>query len=50
MYQENVTWQMLLASYAPGIPIDIIHAVATFIFLMIGAKPMLEKLERVKRK
>ncbi|MCR5702642.1 MAG: ATP-binding cassette domain-containing protein [Lachnospiraceae bacterium] len=50
MYQENVSWKMLLASYAPGIPIDIIHAVSTFIFLMIGAKPMLEKLQRVKRK
>ena len=50
MYQENVTWQMLLASYAPGIPIDIIHCVATFIFLWFLTEPMLEKLERVKRK
>lgn len=50
MYQENVTWQMLLASYAPGIPIDIIHCVATFIFLWFLTEPMLEKLERVRRK
>ena len=50
MYQENVTWQMLVASYAPGIPIDCIHGVATFIFLLFLTEPMLEKLERVRRK
>lgn len=50
MYQENVSWKMLLASYVPGIPIDIIHGVSTYIFLWIGAVPMLEKLERVRKK
>ena len=50
MYQENVTPDMLLASYAPGFPIDCIHAVATFIFLWLLTEPMLEKLNRVKKK
>ncbi len=50
MYQENVTGKMLLASYIPGIPIDLIHAGATFIFLYFLTEPMLEKLERVKKK
>ena len=50
MYQENVTWEMLLASFAPGFPIDCIHAASTFIFLWFLTEPMLEKLERVRRK
>ncbi|MBR1598670.1 MAG: ATP-binding cassette domain-containing protein [Lachnospiraceae bacterium] len=50
MYQENVTWEMLIASYVPGFPIDCIHAASTFIFLWLLAEPMLEKLERVRRK
>lgn len=50
MYQENVTPDMLLASYAPGFPIDCIHAGATFIFLWLLTEPMLEKLNRVKKK
>lgn len=50
MYQENVTLDMLLASYAPGFPIDCIHSGATFIFLWLLTEPMLEKLNRVKKK
>ena len=48
MYQENVNLQMILASYAMGFPYDAIHAVSTFVFLWLGARPMLEKLDRVK--
>lgn len=50
MYQENVTLDMLLASYAPGFPIDCIHSGATFIFLWLLTEPMLENLNRVKKK
>ncbi len=46
----EVTWQMILAYYISGIPVDTIHAVSTFIFLWVGAKPLLEKLQRVKIK
>lgn len=50
MFQEYVNFDMILAAYIRGIPIDLIHAVSTFVFLWFGAAPMLEKLERVKRK
>lgn len=50
MYQENVNWQMILTAYSMGIPFDVIHALATFVFLWIGTRPMLEKMERIKKK
>ena len=36
--------------YISGIPVDLVRAVATFVFLWLGAEPMLEKLDRVKTK
>ena len=33
-----------------GLPMDCIHAAATWFFLWVAAEPMLEKLERVKTK
>ena len=50
MYQVSLTKEMLLASYASGLPFDLIHATATFVFLLLISKPMLEKLDRVKEK
>lgn len=50
MYQASPTKAMLLASYASGLPFDLIHATATFVFLLLLSKPMLEKLDRVKEK
>lgn len=41
---------MLKAYYLTGFPFDLVHAAATALFLWFGAEPMLEKLERVKRK
>lgn len=46
----EVTWQTILAAYISGIPVDLVHATSTFIFLWIGAKPLLEKLQRIKVK
>ena len=40
----------LLAYEAAGLPMDMIHALATVVFLFFLAEPMLEKLERVKQK
>ncbi|MEE0776258.1 MAG: ECF transporter S component [Bacillota bacterium] len=39
-----------LAIYLSGIPVDAVHGVATFFFLWILSKPMIEKLDRVKKK
>ena len=41
---------MILAYYVSGLPMDLIHAAATVIFILIGAEPMLEKLDRIKVK
>ncbi len=46
----GLTWGVILANYITGFPMDLIHAAATFIFLMIAAEPMLEKLDRIKVK
>jgi hypothetical protein len=41
---------MLAAAYIPGLPVDLIHATSTAVFLWLAAEPMLEKLERVEKK
>lgn len=50
MYQQTVTKELLLASYASGLKFDLIHAGSTAAFLLVGARPMLEKIERIKKK
>lgn len=46
----EVTWETILAAYISGIPVDLVHATSTFLFLWVGAKPLLEKLQRIKVK
>ena len=41
---------MLKAYYVSGLPMDLIHAAATVIFILIAADPMLEKLDCIKVK
>lgn len=48
MTSYKVTLQSLYAIYLSGLPLDLIHAVSTVIFLLLAGNPMLEKLERVK--
>ncbi len=50
MFQARPTIQMFYLAYIQGIPFDLVHAVATVIFLYFIAKPMLEKLDRIKIK
>lgn len=47
---QSLNRDMLLAYYVSGLPMDLIHAAATVIFLLIAAEPMLEKLDRIKVK
>ena len=47
---QSVNWEMLTGYYVTGLPMDLIHAAATVIFIMIAAEPMLEKLDRIKVK
>ena len=48
--QPNPTIEMFLLAYVRGIPFDLIHAASTVIFLWLIAKPMIEKIERIKTK
>lgn len=50
MYQENINWNMILSAYAMGVPFDLVHAAFTFLFLWLGTRPVLEKIERIRRK
>ena len=47
---QSVNWNMILAYYVSGLPMDLIHAAATVIFILIAGEPMLEKLDRIKVK
>ena len=46
----NLSWKLLMAYYVSGLPMDLVHAAATVIFLLLAAEPMLEKLDRIKVK
>lgn len=48
--QTTITWQTFIPYYVSGLPVDTVHAAATVFFLFVIAKPMIEKLERVKVK
>lgn len=50
MFQAKPTREMLYLAYIQGIPFDLVHSGATMVFLYFTAKPMLEKLDRVKLK
>ncbi|MGG3839860.1 ECF transporter S component [Paenibacillus thiaminolyticus] len=50
MFTPSFSWKALLATYASGFWFDLVHAIATVFFLFILARPMLEKLDRIKRK
>ncbi|WP_171056448.1 ECF transporter S component [Paenibacillus sinopodophylli] len=50
IFSSQFSWQVLLASYVSGFWFDIVHAAATVLFLFILARPMLEKLDRIKTK
>jgi|LSQX01.3.fsa_nt_gb energy-coupling factor transporter ATP-binding protein EcfA2/uncharacterized membrane protein len=50
MFQAKPTVEMFYLAYLRGIPFDLVHAAATVTFLYFIAKPMLEKLDRIKVK
>jgi energy-coupling factor transport system ATP-binding protein len=47
---QTINLRMLKAYYVSGLPMDLIHAAATAVFILIAAEPMLEKLDRIKVK
>ena len=45
-----VTWQGALAAYLAGLPLDLVHSVATVLFLSVLYLPWKRKLNRIKQK
>ena len=50
MYTSDITVKGLISMYISGFPVDLMHATATVIFIVIGAMPLIEKIDRVKNK
>lgn len=50
MAYGRITWSSLLAFYISGAPVDLVHAASTVVFLWLLSRPLLEKLERIKKK
>lgn len=50
MAYGHITKESLLAFYISGLPIDLVHAASTVVFLCIMSRPLLTKLERIKAK
>ena len=46
----KIDWNILLAYYLTGFPVDCVQGIATALFLWFAAEPMLEKLDRIKMK
>ena len=49
-YQTSPTLAMLWPAILQGLPFDLIHGLATIVFLFIISRAMLEKLDRIKQK
>lgn len=50
MTQAEASFGVLLASYLPGLPFDLMHGVSTAVFLLLLAKPIRKKVERIQQK
>lgn len=44
------TWSYILTTWLLGLPMSTVFGASTALFLFIGAKPLIEKLERIKQK
>lgn len=47
---DTVDFTKAAALFASGLPVNAVHSAATVFFLFIISRPMLEKLDRIKRK
>ena len=48
--QMEPTKANLFFAYLQGIPFDLVHSLATVVFLALISRPMLDKLDRIKEK
>lgn len=49
-FLSGLTWEVVLAKYISGLPMNCIHAFSTIVFLFFLERPMLKKIERIKLK
>ena len=45
-----ITKETLIVYYISGLPVDLVQAISTVFFLFFMSRPLLEKLERIKKK
>lgn len=50
MFMPEPNLPLFILAYVQALPFDVIHALATVVFLALLARPLLEKLDRVKQK
>jgi len=50
MFSSHFSWEALLTVYISGFWFDMVHAIATVVFLFFISRPMIEKLDRIKSK
>ena len=50
IWARTLDWKLLLSYYLTGLPVDLIRAAATWLFLWFTGLPILEKFDRVKAK
>ena len=50
MWQGELTWGMVMAYWGAGLPMDLVQAAATALYLWFLAGPVLEKLGRLQTK
>ncbi len=50
MWQNKITWEMIITAYIAGASFDLMHALGTAFFLWFISEPMTDKIERIKIK
>ena len=50
MFTSNITIESVIAIYTSAIPFDLIHSIASVVFIYVLSDFMIEKLERIKIK
>ena len=50
MWQDEITWEMIVYACIMGMPFDLIQALGTVFFLWFISEPMIDKIERIKVK
>ena len=50
IYANFLNWQLFFSYYDSCISVDLVHAAATVLSLLLAAEPMPEKLDRIKVK